>query len=315
MTDDLPMKTKEIEGAVYLCEWSKDGKKFQIRVRDNTKWSVEGTSFEEAEARLLEIMNEATGDMQPCFEYRPEPPKGVIQKRFEGPGIVVVSGANDPLDFAGDPAELFVGGICPVCKKGIGKRTKIPLIVRQLPRASDGATVRIRVSSPFVSFAIPIYSSQFIESLNPQERRHFEWLPVVSLTKAKTPFSEPISTPLVPMVMPKGLFNEKDRLQPDGFCCENCGRKELAGIPQGGGGIYTFVSEAALPQPLPSCFQVGQTGSLELCMPRKRWDELVGKPGTRRLMSRQVGVVKRSWVNPNPNLEVLPKQTSNCGSK
>jgi hypothetical protein len=223
---------------------------------------------------------------------------------FEGYGIVAISGANDSEDFVGNAGELFVGGICPACRHGIGDRTEMPLVTScQLPADSDGGFVRIRIAGPHVTFSIYIFSSDFMAILSAEERRQFKWLPVKAGAKSKKSFFEPVSRALMDEVVPKGLFSESERLQPDGFHCQKCGRKTLCGIPQGGGGIYTFVSEADLPESLPTCFQIGQSGNLTFCMTKKRWKMLAGKQGTKRLMSRQVGIVKANKVNPNPLLE------------
>jgi len=226
----------------------------------------------------------------------------VVAAKFEGVGIVSVS-PNDVHDFVGDPGLLFSCGICPDCRRGVGERTEVPLRVSwKLPSNSDGGIVRIRIGGPFPVMSIRIFSSDFTEALSAQERQRFKWQPVESVEKSKKKFFEPISLPLARKVMPKGLFREKDRLQPDGFCCKKCGRKEVTAV-QGSAGIIAFISEANLPKPLPSCFQFGQVASLVFCMTKSRWSELRGKPGTKRLLSNQVGVVKKGWVNPTPLLE------------
>jgi hypothetical protein len=295
------------EGETYLCEWKKTGKEFRVSVIATPDWRASDASFEEAEGELLNVIEQATGDLRPNCEYEPERPKGVIQAKYEGCGIVAVSGANDAEDFIGNPEELFSGGVCPVCKSGFGARTEVPLkISTQLPANSDGAFVRVRVAGPFVSFSIEIFSSEFLNALSTEERARFKWLPVEGAKKTKKVFFEPVSQPLANKVMPKGLFQEKDRLQSDGIYCQKCQRRELRGIPQGGG-IYTFLCADDLPAALPSCFQVGQAAALEFCMTKNRWSDLVGKSGTRRIMSRQVGIVKMDWVNPNPKLEMLSK--------
>jgi hypothetical protein len=299
------MKNGTRQGEVYLCEWKKEGKKYHIRILEKPAWQGTGDTFKGAEQILLNLIRETTGDMQPCLEYKPEPPEGILQARFKGPGILGVSGANDPLDFTGDPDRLFSGGICPSCKKGVGSRTENPLIVTKTPDQSDGGYVRIRVMGPFGNMAVEIFSKEFRSLLSNEEKAHFQWIPVESTKKSNKVFFEPVSPPVAEKIMPKGLFDESNRLQPDGFHCQRCGRKQLAGVPQGSGGIYTFVSEADLPKPLPTCFQVGQSASLEFCMKQDRWSELAGKPGTKRIMSRQIGVVIAPWIS-EPILRSLP---------
>ncbi len=302
------MKNSDIEGETYLCEWSKSGRQFLISIISRPGWNASGASFEEAESKLLNLVEEKTGDLRPNFEYQPDRPKEVIQAKFEGIGIVAISGASDSEDFAGNAERLFSGGICPACKNGVGERTDVLLKVSgRLPAKSDGAFVRVRIAGPFVSFSIQIFSSEFMAAISTEEKRRFRWLAVEAEKDSGATFFEPVSTPLADKVIPKNLFREQDRIQEDGIFCQECRRSELQGIPQGGGGIYTFLCEDDLPRPIPSCFQAGQVGALELCMTKIRWADLRGKKGTRRMMSRQVGMVKSKWVNPNPKFQVLAK--------
>jgi hypothetical protein len=303
-------KLEENEGAVYVCEWRSSRKTYQMQILGRPEWSAGGRSFEEAEANILEVIEDATGDMQPCLEYKPEPPKAAVCRRFARPGIVAVSGGNDPLDHMGDLQGLFSGGVCAVCRRGIGKRTNAPLAIERPPRKSDGGFVRLWPLGPFGSMSVQVFSASFIEALATDKRARFEWVRVESKGRSEQPFYEPLSPPLAEKVMPRGLFSEAERLQPDGFHCQHCGRKELTGIPQGGAGLYTFISLAAIPDPPPPCFQIGQPGALEFCMTSSRWAQMVGKRGTSRLLSRQVGVVPRRWINCSPLLEPLPRASN-----
>lgn len=299
------MKTLPDEGGVYVCNWIKRGNSFEIQIQEEPELKVRAASLLEAEQQLIDLVEEALGDLQPCFEYVPPLPKESVTKKFEGTGIVAVSGANDPLDYVGHPDELFTGGICSVCKKGIGTRTDKTLRVSIIPNPTDGAFVRIRVAVPFAEMSVEIFSEAFVQALTPKARNRFQWLPVESEKKTTIKLFEPISVPVVNRILPKGLISAKERLQPDGFKCRRCGRLQLQGIPQGAAGIYSFVEQDCLPDPLPSCFQIGQTAALEFCFQNKTWTELVGKPGTKRLLSRQVGIVKRNQAQTKPDLRIL----------
>jgi len=300
------MDTKNNEGTVYLCRWRKADDSFEIEAAGNPKWRTIGNSFEDAESQLIFLLQETNGDFQPCFEYIPEPPKNVIRLRFEGLGIVGVSGANDFEDFVGEAEELFERGICEICKIGIGNRTERHLLINQYPKG-DGGYVRIRLGGFYGDMKFQIFSLEFVNALSLVERDRFSWIPVDSDRGSKRKFFEPISAPVAERIMPKGLFPEKERLQSDGFFCAKCRRTQLVGIPQGAAGLFSFISEADLPTPLPSCFQIGQTANLEFCMSKKRWEELKGKLGTNRLTSRQIGIAKKNWVNLHPKLQVLER--------
>lgn len=300
------MKKLLEEGGVYLCDWKKRGKSFEIQVRGKPQLKVAAPSIVDAEFALMELIHDVVGDMQPCFEYDPPLPKEAVQKKFEGIGIVAVSGGNDSFDYVGKPDELFTGGVCHVCKKGIGARTQKVLQLSTTPKATDGGSVSIRVAGPWPEMHIEIFSEDFVKALTPEERGRFKWLPVEPAGKSKKSFFEPISVPLTDRVLPSVVISPEDRIEADGFNCRNCGRVQLWGIPHGGGGIiFRFVAEDALPNPLPSCFQIGQMADLKFCFRKERWAELVGKPGTKRFLSGQVGIVKRNQVNTNPEMQIL----------
>jgi hypothetical protein len=85
----------------------------------------------------------------------------------------------------------------------------------------------------------------------------------------------------------------------DAIECDVCGHHlaltliyphELAG----------FVCEADLARPRPSCFAVGPAHAALLALSRDRWRALVNKPGTRGLMSYNLGVVGTDRCDRNP---------------
>lgn len=85
-------------------------------------------------------------------------------------------------------------------------------------------------------------------------------------------------------------------------------RCELCGIETGHSCLYVerglprwYVDIAALPAPLPTSFTTGQPpNEFGLCLPRERWQAVLGKPGTRGIASDEIGVVESYLVDPHP---------------
>jgi hypothetical protein len=301
----MAMSRIDLDGGVYLCAWTKARGIYKLSVVKRPELRAEAKDFAEAEELLVEAIHDEVGDMQPCLEYQEPPPKGVVQAKFEGPGIVSVGGSNDFLECVGELDGLFDGGLCPLCRHGIGARTDAPLVVEGFASGSDGAFVTIGQRGSWGRGRHQIFSAEFRAALDPQDAGRFEWIPVESKRKSKRKFFEPVSPPVAPHVLPAGLSPESKRIQPDGFSCGKCGRKQLAGIPKGGDGIFKFVSAQDLPAVLPGCFQTGLPADLDFTMTKEKWKTLVGQPGTKRLMSGQVGVVPAGSAIATPQLELL----------
>jgi hypothetical protein len=201
------------------------------------------------------------GNLTPGVEYVPSPPKSSVLKRFKGPGIVKLNG-NEVADVFPDYSYLFTEGICGLCKRGRGDRTKFPLRFEiHGVRGADGIFVRFQSRGPYGIMRFSVFSQEFIDSLGEEETSGVEWIPVEVTNKSKKKYFERFSKPLASQIMPAGLFIESERLQEDGFLCEECGRTELVGIPQGGGGISTFISAGVLCRT--NCLRASKWGRLQ----------------------------------------------------
>ncbi|MBI4500558.1 MAG: hypothetical protein HY700_05295 [Gemmatimonadetes bacterium] len=100
-----------------------------------------------------------------------------------------------------------------------------------------------------------------------------------------------------------------------GWRCRACGFVDI--------GMYYFLDTAHsphnwisvedLPPRLPTCFTIGKGKGLTLGFSRERWEGLVGKAGTRGLVSSEIGVVDADRVqHPTdlPFLDDLQKKAS-----
>lgn len=291
---------------VFICQWAKKKAGYEMRV-DSLGLKVIGATFEDAEGEILDLIPDLTGKIIVGLEFQPAAPKTAITAKFGEPGIVLLS-SNDPADMYPDFSYLYTEGVCGSCNRGKGERNREPMRLDAYS-SGDAIFVRFRSRWSYGHMSVTIFSEDFINCLRKEEASGIDWIPVEVTRKKKKKYFEPISRPIVPQVMPAGLFNESERLQPDAFFCEECGRHELIGLPQGGGGIGTLVDGRALPTVLPSLFHIGQTADLSFCMPKQRWQEILGQPGTKNIVTLQVGVVKGGRISKHPVTERLPVYT------
>jgi len=55
--------------------------------------------------------------------------------------------------------------------------------------------------------------------------------------------------------------------------------------------LFRFVAQADLLKPVPNVFALGPEGDVSLCMTRRRYSQIIGKPGARNLTSSRLWVV------------------------
>lgn len=70
------------------------------------------------------------------------------------------------------------------------------------------------------------------------------------------------------------------------------------------------ICRSDLPSPAPPCFFVGSPIDTRLCIPRDRWEQLRGRPGTRKLLSSRLAVVDESRIERNPDLPTLDERAA-----
>lgn len=288
-----------MEGRVYLCSWKRVGKRYRLWVKRRSALVGEGATFAEAREALFGAVCTQLGDGEAVFEFDPPEPADGRVARLLDPAIVTVSG-NTRADIAGTADVLFEGGLCPECRQPRGRRTAALLALESVASGYEGG------------FTVPgsrhFFSTDFLALLRPPERQRFEWRPVTRGSRAKKAFAELIGAPDVGLVAMKGL--PYDPL----VQCDACGWLPApmywgkAGKDQDlrDAGISQFVCRPELPNPLPSCFLIGAANAYQLAFRRERWQELVGRRGTRGLVATPIGV-----VNPEDVLRDQPvKQRS-----
>ena len=153
------------------------------------------------------------------------------------------------------------------------------------------------------------YSEDFLAQLEPGERSQFAWRRVERRGRGKKVFYELGAPGLrVPFVavseeagalwrVPGSVIRKGSELS----VCATCAWSTGPFYPRSSERLpFWYVSAADLPDPPPTCFAVGGVVGYDLCVTRQRWQELVGRPGTRGIASSEVGVVAPSLVDTHP---------------
>lgn len=263
-----------MEGQVYVASWKKKGRRFEVWVESRPELRAEAATFAEASAALHEQVMKAFDDGEALLEYRPPAPDDPGLRRFLDPPLVWVVGNTRAL--VTNPAELFSGGICPRCRQPHGDRTAAPAILDDIEPGYDGG------------FAYPgrliFFSGEFLALLTEDERGRMEWRPVQRAGRGRKSFLEMIAAPAAPLVAVRGLDF------PPVEACHACGQRPAPRYFGPDLTLHEFVCREDLPRPLPTCFTMGAGHDCSLVMPRARWQQLVGRPGTRGLVTNDVGV-------------------------
>ena len=176
-----------------------------------------------------------------------------------------------------NPDELYTEGLCRQCHHPRGLRTKATALLADLESGYEGGFTK--------PARILFFSDTFLALLTTEERDRFEWRPVRREGRGRKPFFEMVGTPEVPLVAVKGL----DFRRP--WVCDSCGQRSALRYFHPDVEIMEFVCRSDLPRPLPGSFSIGFAHESSLVLAQERWATLAGRPGTKGLMSFDVGVV------------------------
>lgn len=301
-----------MEGRVYLCSWTKQGDRFRLWVKRQPSVAAEGESFDEANERLWDAICGAYGDGEGVTEFDPPRPADPRSSRYRRAAVVAIH-AHSRADVASfEP--YYVGGFCQDCGVPRGPRNELPLVVDRIEAGGDGAfaVVPLSLSRGRLSPSVQLFSEQFVDLLHAAEGAALTWRPVERRQpRARKVFYELVtSTVSIREVGVRGVPSKFG-----GWRCRACGFADI--------GMYYFlytphslhnwISVEDLPRPFPTSFTIGKGKGLTLCFSRERWEGMVGKPGTRGLVSAEVGVVDADRVqNPKdlPFLDDLQREAS-----
>jgi hypothetical protein len=300
-----------VEHGVYLCSWSASSAEFVLWVKSRPTIRGSGTTYPEAEERLINAILSAGGALHAVLEFDPPLPKSTLEAKYTNPQIYLICGddrfeteamywrwpetatVDDRLNGIDD---FFQSPLCRKCKYASSARSDKPLSVTHAPSRYDGAFGFVgREGGP----ELQLLSEEFLGLLSPQETQLLELRPVVRKGRARK-FYELIGPAGAPFV---GVAHMKI----SGWRCTQCDHREW-GYWVKDLSIHSFVAESDLPVSLNGVFTVGLQPNIELAVTAGRWKELVGRKGTRGFTSRLLGVVPDREVIRTPDLQTYEEQ-------
>jgi len=262
------------EGNVYLCEWKKAGRKLTLSLKNDPDVKVTASDLDAAEEQMWELLCEKFGDGEAVLEYVTPPPRKEAEfiKHYGAPHLVVVSG-NEYVGKLVNETEFHPKGYCRDCRHPHETAPNVTPEYDWLP-SSDGAL------SPTDNF----FSEDFLSLLTTAERSCLKLEPVRGPKAKGKRFFRLTGEPVVNFVGVPGFEGLSV------YQCQRC--KRLLHICYlRNCQLFRFVAGGDLPKPLPDIFSVGWEGDLSLCMTRRRYAQLIGKPGTRKITTSRIWVV------------------------
>jgi hypothetical protein len=74
-----------MEHGVYLCSWSRSPDGFSLWVKSRPHIRGEAPTYQEAEERLINAIQNAGGAMQAVLEFEPPLPKSDVEAKYNQP--------------------------------------------------------------------------------------------------------------------------------------------------------------------------------------------------------------------------------------
>ena len=281
---------------------------------------MSGRSLAEAEENLREAVCEEWGDVSPIFEYSPRLPLAGLERELGRHDIVAVAGVNERHIWTNSSQELFVGGICPVCKLGQQDRSEQPLRADLSLIEGDSAFLVAPARGPFGSDAFYVFSEDMVRALAAGADSTLEWREVIddpAHLKSEAPgrktrsrlrnqkrrrFYEPIERLVRPFVFVKYLCTT-------GLGCDECGKTKPSPYLRSKSGMWYYVLEDDIIS-IPPLFLAGGLGNAFLCLRDELWQNLQTNRSWKGVASLPIGVVPRHWSDDNPQLSIVRKKSS-----
>jgi hypothetical protein len=279
------------EENVYLCDWKAEKGGYKLWLEKDDKICSYASNFEDGYQSLWMRICDNFGDEAPRLEFTRGNPSDSLTERFRGLEVVTVAGtayAEGPMNFA----SCYSGGVCTYCDEPVGKRNGVTGVYRYVPAGAGALTRR----SPY------LYSDLFISILTDEERAGLHLRKVGLETKS------PSTNIQYELLGPSGIeyVGVKDLGGLKGWRCPDCHARwfgyYIRGFP-----LHKFIAIGSLPDPIPSCFVVGNKhDGFELCMTMKRWKEIAQRTERKGVAYGKVGIVDDRDVERNLILPIKP---------
>lgn len=303
----------DLESAVYICQWARRGKGYRLWTKDNPEITGSGPSYAAAEAALLAAITDAGGAMAPTLEFDPPLPPSADEERYARPELFLVCG-NDGFETTAPRTKPFESAeererrqclldgfyespTCRHCGQPTARRNAQPLSIDYWPPGYDGALGTLWHHG---SAHAEMVSERFLALLTKSERDGLVLLEAQRRSRRGMRLFELVGPPGLPRVAARGV-------PVSGWRCPACALRFITRPYEEGVFITAFVAADDLPRPLPGAFTVGGPDWLHLCITGERWREMVGRPGTRGMVSEPLGVVRGADVVRDPDVPLLQR--------
>lgn len=294
-----------MEHSVYVCSWSRSVRGYSLWLKLRPQVRVTAPTYAEAEEQFIEAIIASGGAMQPVMEFVPPLPVSVRDEKYSDPELYLVCGderfetdaPRRPSNESADEREercrwldsFYTTPVCRTCKYTTGRRNKKQALLTHAGRY-DGAFGGFgRDGGP----RHQIFSERFLELLAPAERDRLSFQPTVRKRGRK--FFE--------LVGPEGpQYVGVASLEVSGWRCAACDYR-VWGYWIEGMSINSFVARSDLSLPADGgVFTIGPYPGIKLAVTASRWSALVGRAGTRGIVSSLLGVVPDREVVRRPEL-------------
>jgi hypothetical protein len=301
-----------MEHGVYICSWNQDSLGFTLWVKSQPKVRASAPTYAQAEAQLIEAIQDAGGAMQAVIEFDIPLPKSTLEEKYGSPQILLI-GADDRFETDAPRANRLESSpeieerlrwldsfynkpVCRKCKFTAGRRNAKPVTLTYAGQY-DGA---------FGSFGADggpnhqLVSEEFLALLKPEERRRLEFQPTVR--KGRKKFYELVGPEGPPLVAVAGLTLS-------GWRCAHCDHRTWGHWVEGLA-MHCFIARTDLPPLANGVLTVGTFPEIQLAVTASRWKELQGRNGARGFVSRQLGIVPELEVVRCPELPTSEERLS-----
>jgi hypothetical protein len=294
------------EEAVYVCNWEQKPGGFSVWVKGRPKFRAEASTCDGACDRLVEkIQGAADGTATPSLEFDPPLPISDVERPFTEPELYWICGddrflTDRPMPDRRDWAEatearlkwsddFFLSPACRNCWTATSPRNERILSLEYAPPLDGGFGSIGGISGTMIQ----LLAEEFLDLLTPEEKGRLDLRPVTR-KRGRRKFYELIGPAGQPFVAVSGLPAK-------GSHCEECGNRKW-GYYIEGMTMSEFVAKSDLPKPLPGLFTIGSPPEIKLVATAERWQQLVGRRGTRGFKSHSLGVVPDRLVVRSPEL-------------
>jgi hypothetical protein len=283
-----------MEDGVYVSSWSRSRDGFTLWVKSRPRIRASAPTYDEAEERLIEAIQDNGGATVAVLEFDPPLPKSRRDGKYSSPEIYLIGGderfeTDAPRWKWSESAQekeerlrwldgFYEKPVCRNYKYTSNRRSDRPVTLAYAGGRYDGAFGCLGTDG---GPSHQIVSEEFLALLTKGEKRGLEFQPTI--LKGRRKFFELVGPEGAPHVGVRGINSSGRRCAQCHHWTWGLGIKEMA--------IQSFVARSDLPGDLPGVFTVGTFPEVEPAVTGVRWKDIVGRKGTRGFVSRLLGVV------------------------